>query len=285
MKDKIKKTLKEIKWINEEYDIYKRLCSNFNITPLNQDEYIKEIYTLFECDINYKLEIVDDDILNEYEYLDRITHKQEYIKEQDIEELKDIINKDHYEVINIDYHDQNFIITEDLTCNLDLSKTEFDKYFKVGGYHDSVLYFSFDSDKIDIDDEDINETDYTLKDAVEDSLQETDLHHFNIYLMISLNEDKFKHNDPKNVDKEYKILQDKAKSELFNRITENKKNIKNKELQLINIKEMLNDSETKEKLTEISKKFEVLNNCIFDYQEKLKQDIQSINNENEDILK
>ena len=276
-KKEVLKKAKGNEYIIKSYNEYKNLCSNFVITEKTLKEYIQELLNIFEEEINYKSFICDDDILNDYEYSNLIKNKKDFLEEETTQDLKQILKKDYYEYFDLSYHEQHLFIEEDLTQNLNLSKKQYQEYFKVSGYHDSILYFVYNQDKID----------YYKEDKINDNINNLiniDLEYFNIYLIISNNENRFNHKQDNNTDinKEYEELREMIKIELYNRMEKINKDLKTKFEELSKIKTLKED---KEEINKINlKKHSIINNCVFGYEEKINKDIEELKQELKEII-
>jgi len=276
-KKEVLKKIKKNEYVLKAFETYKKTCNNYGIKEKDFNSYCEELISLFENDINYKCFICNDDILNDYEYQSLIEMKKEDITEESTTQLKDILKKDYYELFNLEYHEQYLFIEEDLTENLSISKKDYENYFKVSGYHDSELYFVFNQENIKYYDED------NINDNI-DNLTNIDLDYFNIYLIISNNENRFNHKSEKTTDlnKSFEELRDLTKIELFNRLKESQKKIKDNKKQLEEIKKFKED---KEEINKIDlKKHSILNNCVFGFEENLLKDITQQEEEIKRIL-
>lgn len=279
-KKEILKRAKKNDYIIKSYNQYKSLCKNFGITQKTLNEYTEELISLFEEEINHKTFICDDEILNNYEFESLIYNDKDFLNDKTTTQLKEILKKEYYEYYNLEYHEQHLFIKENLTENLNISDKEFEDLFKISGYQDSELYFIYNEEQYEyIEEETINEN-------IENLINYIDLNHFNIYFLISNNENRFNHkiDNNININKEYKELRELVKIELYNRIEQTQKEIQNKKEELNKIQRFKEDKEEIKKIDETLNKHKIINNCVFGYEEKLNNDIKQLEEELKELI-
>jgi hypothetical protein len=277
-KESIIKEIKKNQYVKKEYQNYLKIISNYQESKkLNYSEYATEIYNIFESEINYKCFIVDDNILNDYEYNSLIESFKDELEYKDTKNLLNILKKEYYEFFELHFNDQFDFIREDLIYNLDLNEKLFNELFKTLGYHDSEFYFKYELEQYEYDKE------YTIKENVEDMIDPICFYGFNTYLIISNNEKIFNHkifdNNKLDNSKDYENLKNEVKKELFNRLINLKKEIKFKNDNLNKIQMLINNEKLKEseEFKKIIKENKIIEVSIIEYEKVLNSEILDLN--------